>query len=458
VSEFQKDKSLDELAQSGNVAQFVSFAPDATGELSQRYSRVAGFGPNHHFESLEDAVGALFAASPEQSINLRSFEPTRPQSRDFHYGLRDVRSACEIARSLGRNGLYVIANETVDVADGGVSGVAQGELIEFAPGDTPRCVEKPGVASLPRALGLALLEMVYGFPADLGDNAAGRVEFSIHPKPRGWKRSHTILWEQEMVPEMPANVALRWPNRFSRFLGDKLYGLLVAHTVGLPVPRTQAICRHVAPFAFGAPTGSHEVWIRTCPTEPEPGRYSTFRGWRDPFALLAKEDLNGGAIPSVLCQASVPADFAGAAIHGADGLPIIEGSAGFGDEFMLGRKSPQALPLEVTSSITALYERAVDILGPCRFEWVYDGTRTWIVQLHAGSTDSLNDVVVPGNPSYWANFDAVSGLEELRKMLNSLPEDTGVDVSGDVGMTSHIADLLRKSKRPSKLTRACQNA
>jgi hypothetical protein len=32
----------------------------------------------------------------------------------------------------------------VDIEDGGVSGVAYGDMLEFAPGDTPRYVEKPG--------------------------------------------------------------------------------------------------------------------------------------------------------------------------------------------------------------------------------------------------------------------------------------------------------------------------
>ncbi len=35
-------------------------------------------------------------------------------------------------------------------------------MIEFAPDDTPRCVEKPGVASFPLAWGHSLLQTVYG--------------------------------------------------------------------------------------------------------------------------------------------------------------------------------------------------------------------------------------------------------------------------------------------------------
>lgn len=454
MSEFLKDKSLDELARTGNVAQFVSFSP-GSGSPEQRYSRVAGYGANHRFETLRDAIEALLASSPESSINLRSFEPARPQSRDFHYGLRDAQAACDVARQLGEQGLFVIVNETVNVSDGGVSGVVQGELIEFAPDDTPRCVEKPGVASLPRDVGLALLEAVYGFRPDIPAPGGGRLEFSIHPKPRGWNHAHTILWEREDDVAAPSSSApSRWPNRFSRFLGDKLFGLLVADAVGLPVPRTTAVCRRVAPFTFGRSTGSHEVWIRTCPVEAEPGRYSTFRGWADPFKLLAEEDPDGHALASVLSQVSVPAQYAGAAIPGADQRPIIEGSAGYGDGFMLGTKAPQPLPPSVSADIAELYRRTSVILGPCRFEWVHDGQAAWIVQLHSGTTESLADIVVPGRPGAWTVFDASLGLEALRALLRTLPEDVGVEVRGEVGMTSHLADLLRKSKTPSRLSRA----
>ena len=62
---------------------------------------------------------------------------------------------------MSAEGLFVIANETVDVSDGGVSGVIQGGVAEFAPDDTPRCVEKAGTASLPMDWALALIETVY---------------------------------------------------------------------------------------------------------------------------------------------------------------------------------------------------------------------------------------------------------------------------------------------------------
>ena len=110
-----------------------------------------------------------------------------PRSRDFHYAIADAENAVALAERLNAEGMFVIANETVDVADGGVSGVIQGGVLEFAPDDTPRCVEKEGAASLPVGWGLGLLKIVYGFKPDLVDAGRGRLEFSIHPKPRGWE-------------------------------------------------------------------------------------------------------------------------------------------------------------------------------------------------------------------------------------------------------------------------------
>src|SRR5262249_27261197 len=148
-------------------------------------------------------------------------------------------------------------------------------VIEFAPDDTPRCVEKPGVASMPFRLGLDTLTKVYGFAPQLQPLPEGRLEFSIHPKPRGWRNLHTLVWEHEVGVPGKLNAHLTWPNRFSRHIGDKAFGLLIADHIGVPVPRTLVIGRRVAPFSFGTGTRSKEVWTRTCPVEPQPGQYTT---------------------------------------------------------------------------------------------------------------------------------------------------------------------------------------
>jgi hypothetical protein len=164
---------------------------------AQEFSRVAGFDANHQFQSLSEGLRSLLERCPEGTLNLRSFTPDNPRSRDFHYGLADLAQVEALVRKMSGEGLYVIANETVDVADGGVSGVIQGGVVEFAPDDTPRCVEKGGTASLSLDWGLSLLRAVYGFPVETVDAGRGRLEFSIHPKPRGWRRGHTLMWEYE---------------------------------------------------------------------------------------------------------------------------------------------------------------------------------------------------------------------------------------------------------------------
>jgi hypothetical protein len=171
----------------------------------------------------------------------------------------------------------------------------------------------------------------------------------------------------------------------------------------------------------------------------------------DPFALLQQEDPTGTAISSVLCQAGVLAHYSGAAVTGAKGRLLVEGKQGEGDQFMLGLAGPESLPSHVLSDVHQTNEALSSSLGPVRFEWVFDGTRTWIVQLHKGGTKTDTGVIVPGDAKRWVVFEVSTGLESLRTLLNDLKEGSGIIVQGEVGLTSHIADLLRKSKRPSKI-------
>jgi hypothetical protein len=449
---FRKDRSLDELARVGNVAQFVSFAAER-GQPAQQFSRVAGYEPNHIFATNRAAIASLLSSSPDGTINLRSFTLDSPRSRDFHYGIADIEEAHAIAERMVSDGLFVIANETVDIHDGGVSGVVQGGVIEFAPDDTPRCVEKEGAASLAIEYGRSIIRRVYGVELDLIDAGKGRLEFSVHPKPRGWKKTHTLMWEYEASDSAPQRSNLVWPNSFSRHIGDKVFGLLVADAMNLPVPKTTVIARRVAPFSFGWPTGSFEVWTRTCPIEQEPGRFTTVKGWIDPFKLLSIEDSNDQAIASVLSQAAVRARFSGAAIADRDGMPLIEGVRGEGDRFMRGERNPENLPEEIVADVEKIYVEAVSAIGAVRFEWVHDGERVWIVQLHKGGTSSTVTTLVPGEAAEWVVFRASQGLEALRSFLARLPDDVGVRIEGEIGLTSHLADLLRKTKRPARISR-----
>lgn len=446
-----KDEILDKLADNENVAQFVSFGPDG----SQRFSRVFCFEANYKFISFSDAVGALLQAAPENSINVRSFKPNQPQGNEFHYGIIDLQVAIDHIIRLTTAGFYVIINETVDVDDGGVSGVLQGGCIEFAPGVIPRFVDKDSntpVSTLPKAIALKLLQTVYGFSPSLDYPSGHRVEFSIHPKVRGWRHQHTIIWEEEEVSEVSIQPYFGWPNLFSAFLGDKVYGLLLAHLLGAIVPRTTCFSRkqQLGLFTFGHPTGSGQVWTRTCPKVQEPGRFSTVHKWTDPFSLMNKDDPKSESIVSCIVQEGVESKYSGALITDSEGEPVIEGVKGFGDKFMQGTDAGQAIPSNIISDVRKQYDFLSNNIGPVRFEWAHDGARVWILQLHTGRSSSYARFIFPGEPADWLQFEVGSPLSLLRDLVQyAQKNNSGIKVIGNVGMSSHVADVLRKAQIPS---------
>jgi hypothetical protein len=446
---FRKDESLNRLADLINVAQFVSFAPGK--EPRQQFSRVLDREANHHFGTIKTAVAELLSRSPERSVNIRSFAPDDAQSHEFIYGVTAVESAVMAVRRIAESGLYVIVNETVDVRDGGVSGVVQGGTIEFSPDDTPRCVEKPGVASMPETWGRRILSRVYGFSLEFPISREDRLEFTIHPKPRGWKHTHVLGWELERVGAATIEPTVSWPNNFSRLMGDKAFGLLLADEIDLPVPKTTVISRRIAPFSFGRSTGSAEWWLRTCPREQIPGKFTTHHGWIDPFALLAKEDLAGDQIASVLAQSAIVPQYSGALISESSGKPIIEGRHGEGEALMKGVALPESLPSPISADVLKLNELARKELGPVRFEWVHDGQTAWIVQLHRGATLTTGRILVPGTADHWHRFETSQGLEALRETLSRLRAGDGLQLVGQIGLTSHVADVVRKAGKPARL-------
>jgi hypothetical protein len=447
---FRKDETLDRLADGFNVAQFVSFAPGSEGPMLQ-FSRMAGLEANAGFSSVTEAVEALFARSAEGTVNVRSFSAHQMQSREFIYGIETVEKAVDAVQRFSREGAFSIVNETIDVSDGGVSGVVIGDVVEFRPDTTPRGVEQPGFATLPREWAVRLFKTVYGADVDFAKANAGRLEFSVHPRPRGWKQDNVVFWEYS--DEVPAILPGKsnWPNDFSRMIGDKAYGLLVADIIGMRVPRTTVVGRRVAPFSFGRDTGHNEVWIRTSPKEQVPGKFTTARGWRDPFRLLQEEDPDGTAISSILAQNGVAAAWSGAAIETASGELVIEGVRGTGDRLMVGEVDAEALPAHVVTAVDALHTEVRAIIGPTRFEWVHDGNDVWIVQLHSGGSVTDGDYIVPGEADEWVPFEVSAGLEALRTMLARLEPGSGVILDRRIGVTSHFADVLRKAGVPARV-------
>jgi len=441
-----KDEVLDYISASFNVAQFASFAPI---DLKPRYSRIYGFKPNEHCDTIEKTLEVLINSSQDKSINVRTFKPGFMKGNPFYYGIKTVAEACELLKKSAMDGFYSIVNETVDIHDGGVSGVVMNDIIEFSPNDTPKCVEKPGVCSLPRSSGINILQTVYGFTPNLNFRDDLRVEFSIHPKRRGFQRSHTIIWEVEQAVDHNADFDTVWPNNFSRFIGDKAFGLLIADELGASVPKAILFARNVAPFSFGKETGLHEIWFRTCPIEKTPGRYPTYFGWVDPFKLMNSEkDLKN--VTSILSQKSVDAVYSGAAVPSKKEL-LIEGVEGFGDEFMIGKASPDKIPANVIREINEIYLVLKKQLGEINFEWVYDGTKVWLVQLSKSTILSSSKMIYPGKVNNYMKFKVDNNLEELRNLIKNLPPNTGIELIGKIGITSHFGDVLRNAHIPSKL-------
>jgi hypothetical protein len=359
-------------------------------------------------------------------------------------------------RELAASGLYTIANETIDINDGGVSGVAAGGVVEFAPCDTPRAVEKPGISRLPIEIGFDVLQTIYGFNIDFGELLHTRLEFSLHPLRCGTRDEHAIVWEVSEYVAHQLKSEILWPNRFSRFIGDKAYGLIVADAFGHSVPYTTVVCRHLAPFSFGQRTHTGEWWMRTAPKQAVPGKYTTTRGWTDPFELLNREDNEQQILASVLSQESIDGIYSGATKpDGNSKLDIVEGVAGRGDDFMLGRDIPQRLPQEIVEDVRKVTADLRKQLGPVRIEWVHDGAKVWILQMHRVRAVAGSTPITPGcgmTPASWVTYETSSGLEALRDLL-SIAKDRrqGIEVVGEFGLTSHVGELLSNSPVPVRL-------
>ena len=381
IPALRKDEALDQLAECVNVAQFVSYSPSPDGP-QQTFARILGDSPNQQYKNVRMAIERLFEQGADGKVNIRSYIPDDPQSKPFDYGLSNVDSVEQLVNKRTADGLDVIVNETINISDGGVSGVVESGIAEFSPDDTPRCVEKPGTASLPLSWAIQLIETVYGFRPEIDVEKDVRLEFSVHPRPRGWRGTHTLGWEIQHIGTHALHPTLSWPNRFSRFIGDKAYGLLMANLAGVPVPATIVHHRPIDSFSFGRDTGSTDVWVRTCPAIQHPGKYATKHGWIDPYQLMAEEDPNPSRItdpdtgedrsdfivPSAIVQSGVDPEYSGSFNVNAEGKRTVEGVAGSGDAFMLGDQLPVPLPDDVENAVLATYEKLRSAFGEVRVE------------------------------------------------------------------------------------------
>lgn len=440
-----------------NIARYVSIAPD----MGVRYVNIDA---DYVYKgNLKNCILDLIEASNSKSVNIRSFSIESMKGHSLVYGKQanEIDEIIDVIQKNCNGNKYSIINETIDVNDGGISGVILGNIIEFAPNDTPKCVEKPDICFLEKNMGMHLLKTVYGFEPECDFDENYRVEFSLHPHREGLRKSHTIIWEYEKFEDYEYDIKIKWPNKFSRFIGDKPFGLIIADYLGFNVPYTTVISRNVPPFSFGRETGLREKWIRTAPIVKEPGKYYTGDKWTDPFILMQKEELKGDNqinIASILSQSAVDAVYSGGAIIGENQAnDVIEGVAGKGDNFMVGADYLDLLPDSVLLKLKALLNeirKYYYLLGDVSIEWVFDGTKIWLVQLNQIKEKSLGTTIVAGEPSKYETFYVEDGLEQLRSKIKAIKgRDIGIELIGDVGLTSHFGDVLRHANIPSFISK-----
>jgi len=161
---------------------------------------------------------------------------------------------------------------------------------------------------------------------------------------------------------------------------------------------------------------------------------------------------NQERLSSIIVQDEVFARFSGALLTDRDGQPIIEGVTGFGDDFMLGRVGPSDLDSNLVNRLRHLHMTLLNYVGSVRAEWVFDGERIWVIQVQQETAVSSGQTIVPGEVESECEFDVSRGLSGLRELVDLIRGNrVGIKLIGNVGMTSHIADVLRRNRIPSRI-------
>ena len=258
---------LSRLAERANVAQFVSFVP---ARRCRSVAPACGHGPDHRFSPAPPrrsgpcwpwppAARSTSAASgpgrPGRAVQLRPDPPrrrpggaARPGRRGpAHHRQRDHRRRRR-RRVRGR----------------------PRRPGRVRPGATPRSVEQPGTVALGHAAALRLLSTVYGFtPSSTATPASGTSSASIPWSPGSARPTRSS--GSEPVEPLALTRRLAWPNAFSRFLGDKAFGLLVADLLELPVPATTVVGRRSPPSASAGPPAAGSAGSAPArPSRPRP--------------------------------------------------------------------------------------------------------------------------------------------------------------------------------------------
>ena len=122
---------------------------------------------------------------------------------------------------------------------------------------------------------------------------------------------------------------------------------------------------------------------------------------------------------------------------------------------MIGKAFNNVLPENVkekVKNVIGILRTHNNLIGNVSIEWVYDGNEIWIVQLNQLKNIGNGNIIVQGNPMYYKQFHVEMGLESLRDVIKSLKNETvGIELVGNVGITSHFGDLLRQANIPSRM-------
>jgi hypothetical protein len=132
--------------------------------------------------------------------------------------------------------------------------------------------------------------------------------------------------------------------------------------------------------------------------------------------------------------------------------PMVEGVQGNGQLFMLGERAPEPLPEAVLARVEDIFARAEEAFGPVRLEWVDDGHSAWVIQIHCADGRLPVATFSPGTPENgWIPFRPSEGLARLRLMVEEAAvRGQGIEVIGEVGLTSHVGDVIREGGVPGR--------
>jgi hypothetical protein len=77
-----------------------------------------------------------------------------------------------------------------------------------------------------------------------------------------------------------------------------------------------------------------------------------------------------------------------------------------------------------------------------------------VLQLHLATAAASGASIHPGTASRWHRFDPSLGLEKPRELIASVGQGEGIDVAGDIGVTSPRRRLPPPSRDPLQARRS----